>query len=248
MSGLSQHHHHRGYFDERQVVGPFFSYRVATRRYCLDLRPEPFPVQVPLPVQVPVDRPLLLAALLRRDHRLGPTPLDLLDQPLLVVPLSAITASGSWSASKCRLGLGDVRLPWAAVRINSTGCPTRRSSRGLWCRSRPGCGRGPARPGRRSRPTFFAPGGRAGVGCGRPSSRGSAGRGPGRAAAARIGSHRPASAQRSSRRQTVLGLPNRSGRSAQGMPVRPTYRTASMKSPLSLATPPCSSAARASGP
>src|SRR5262249_46661229 len=37
----------------------------------------------------------------------------------------------------------------------------------------------------------------------------------------------PARDHRSNRFQTVLGLPNRGGRSFQGMPVRATYRTAS---------------------
>src|SRR5205823_11208701 len=57
--------------------------------------------------------------------------------------------------------------------------------------------------------------------------------------AARIGSQRPFSAHRSNRRHWLFQFPNRGGRSSHGMPVRATYRTASMNSRLSLATPPC---------
>src|SRR5207247_531522 len=57
--------------------------------------------------------------------------------------------------------------------------------------------------------------------------------------AARIGSQRPFLAQRSKRRQMLFHLPKRVGRSSQGMPVRATYKTASMNSRLSFATPPC---------
>src|SRR5205814_1619284 len=57
--------------------------------------------------------------------------------------------------------------------------------------------------------------------------------------AARIGSQRPARAQRSNRFHWLLNLPSRSGKSSQAVPVRAIQRTASMKRRLSLATPPC---------
>src|SRR5262249_47782611 len=51
--------------------------------------------------------------------------------------------------------------------------------------------------------------------------------------------HTPWRAQRSNGRQTLLGLPKRSGKSSHGIPVRATHRTASTKRRLSRATPPC---------
>ncbi len=158
MPGSLQHHHHRGHFDERQVVGRLL---LVPRRHpavLLDLRPEPL-AQVPLPLQVRVDLPLLIPVPLRRDHRRGAPTLDLRDQR--ASPCRTPCRRSPHPAHGRPAAPRPGRCPTPGRRSGSArpGGRGRRSCRGPWCRSRRGSGPGPARPGRRSRPTIFRAGG-----------------------------------------------------------------------------------------
>src|SRR5262245_19159825 len=235
MSGLLDHYHDCGHLHECQEVGGLLLVAGRHPPVLLDLRPEPF-AEVPILVEVRVHVALLGPALLRRDHRLGPARLDFLDQRLLVIAL--VGDHHLWlMVGQQRLGLGDVRL---------VGCRQEQLNRMAEPVETPvDLGAKPAAAAAKRLivlaaspvPLFFDP---AAHGWARTAveSRIKTSR-SGSRRAARIGSQRPFLAQRSKRRQTVLCLPKRSGRSSQGMPVRATYRTASIKSRLSLATPPC---------
>jgi hypothetical protein len=234
MSGLLQHDHDRGHLHERQEVSRLL---LVARRHAsvlLHLTPEPL-AHVPLAVPVRIDLPLLLPTLLRRDHRFRATRFDLLDECLLVVPLSLRSppsARGRPTATRPE------RCPTPGPPSASTrrGARVRRNSHESWSRTHPDCGPAPDRPGRQSRPTFFAP---AAQGWARTAveSRIKTSR-SGSRRAARIGSQRPLRAQRSNRRHWLLALPSRSGRSAHAAPVRATHRTALRNRRLSSA-PPC---------
>src|SRR5262249_11315298 len=234
MAGLPQHHHHGGDVDEGEEVGRLL---LVARRHpaeLLGLLPEPL-AHVALPVQVPVDVPLLLAALLCRDHRLRPAALDLGHQRLAVVAPVGDHRLGPVVGQQ-RLRLPDVRLLRGGQRQLHRVAQRRETAVDLGPEAAPASAQRLLRLAARAVPLFLAP---AAQGWARAAveSRINHPRSSSRSAS-RTRRQTPFLAQRSKRRQTLLGLPNRSGRSAQGMPVRATYRTASTKRRLSSATPP----------
>ena len=178
MPGSLQHHHHRGHFDERQVVGRLL---LVPRRHppvLLDLRPEPLAPGSRLPVQgAGRSSRCSFRSLCVGITAAAPRRSISATSAFLSYPLSAITAPGSWSASSASAwAMSD---SWAAVRSSSTGCP--RPSKLPWTlvpkppRLRPrACSAWPPDPSH-----FFSTRRRTG-GPGRRSSRGSGGRGRGR--------------------------------------------------------------------
>src|SRR5262245_6491448 len=235
MSGLLQHDHDRGHLHEREEVDRLL---LVARRHApvlLGFRPEPL-AHVPLPIPVPIDVTLLLAALLRRDHRDRATRLDPLDQRLLVVP-----AVGDHHRRRVVrqqfLGLCDVRLLGRRQLQLDGVTESVEAPVNLGAEPAPAAAQRLIVLAARPVPTFLAP---AAHGWARTAveSRIKTSR-SGSRRAARIGSHRPALAHRSNRRHWLLGLPRRSGRSSHAAPVRATHRTASMNRRLSSATPPC---------
>ena len=234
MPWLLQHHHHRGHFDERQVVGRLL---LVPRRHppmLLDLRPEPL-AQVPLPVQVPVDLPLLLATSAASGS--PPRPRDARRRPpapccRTPCPRSPPPVRGRPAAPRP----GRCPTPGPPSRATRRDARARRCCRGPWSRSRRGCGRGPARPGRRCRPTFFRPRG-AGVGAdGRRVEDQQVELGVAQRGEDRVPTPGPGPAVEPPP-DGVWACRTAPGTSAQGMPVRPTNTTASMNRRLSAVDP-----------
>ncbi len=186
VGGYRRHHPIiAGHFDRRaRWLAAFFSYRVATRRYCLifdqnrshrfrsryrcrstsrcSFRPFCVGITASAPRRSTSSTSPFLSAPLVRDHRLR----------LMV--------------GQQRLGLGDVRLLGRRQdQLDGVPSPMSKLPWTLVPEAAPAPAEGLLGPAAPEPSHFFRPGGLRG-GRGRPSSRGSAGRGPGSRAAARI--------------------------------------------------------------
>ncbi len=223
-AGSLEHDPDGGHLDDGPEVGGPPSYRVATRRSCSTLVPEPLG-HVPLPVRVPIDPPRGRPAAARLDRRPGPAGLDGTPIASRSDP-AAITAAGRCPASTAPARSTSAARP--PVSTNPTGWPSGRQRTCTLAPNPPDSDRGPGRPPVVSRP------GRTRVGA---DGRRAEGQSPQVGVAEGLHDPSPHAPCGPSVEPPPPAVP--AAQSVRPVPPRATHGTASTDRRLSRPTPPC---------